>query len=425
MSGDATYRHLLRTNSDFRRLFSAQLISAGGDWFASIALVGLTLDLTGSGLAAALVLAANFLPFFLFSPAAGVLADRLDRKKLMIGSDLARAILALGMLLVGSAETVWLGIVSIAGIASMGAFFMPASQAALPNLVTKDQLSRANVLMGSAWSTMLAVGAAVGGLVATYLGRDAAFVINALTFLVSALLVARIRGRFSAATPGRVEVHPIRDVHEGVAYARSHPQVMALLATKAGFGFGAGVIALLPIFARDVFEGGDLTIGILFSARGLGAFLGPFAARAFVGESSRRLFLAIGAAMATYGFAYLLFPAAPVIWLAALVATLAHLGGGSQWMLSTYGLQVSTPDYVRGRILAFDFGMVTLSMSLSFLLAGWLAGEFGPQPVMVGLALFEIFYAVVWTLGTRRFWSVRAPALRFEFAPGEGVPPGE
>ncbi|MGH9267619.1 MAG: MFS transporter, partial [Acidimicrobiales bacterium] len=149
-------------------------------------------------------------------------------------------------------------------------------------------------------------------------------------------------------------------------------------------------------------------IGLLFAARGLGALLGPIGARAVVGDSQRRLFLAIGASMALFGVAYLAFPLMPTLWLAAPLVTVAHLGGGAQWMLSSYELQRLTPDRVRGRIFAFDFALVTLTLSLSLLGAGAAASVVDPRLVMYSFALTAVAYAAVWTLRTRRFWGRKA-----------------
>lgn len=399
------YLDLLKTNTDFRRLWIAQLISLGGDWFNTVALLGLVIDLTGSSLASSLVLAASLLPQFLFAPIAGPLADRLDRRKVMIVCDCARVLLALGMLAVRSEDMVWIGIVCLAGISTFGAFFQPASGAALPNLVGPSHLAPANALMGATWGVMLAVGAALGGIVATVFGRDFAFVLNAASFAWSALLIMKVKGRFSEHEDDPRRVRPIKDIHEGITYARSDRRVLALIATKGGFGLGVGVIALLPIFAKDVFGAEDTGIGFLFAARGIGALLGPFGARALVGNNDRRLFIAIGSSMALYGVSYFIFPFMPGIGLAALIATVAHLGGGAQWLLSSFGLQKMTPDHMRGRILALDLGLVSLTMSLSVLSAGRLADLFDPRPVMVGFATIEIIYAIVWLTATRKLWA--------------------
>jgi MFS family permease len=414
----AIVRALLAHNPNFRRLWLAHLISLGGDWFNQVALLGLVLELTDSALNSGLILAAGILPQFLFATVSGPVADRFNRKTLMIISDLARVLLALGMLLVQSPGDVWIGILCMAGISAFSAFFQPASGASLPNLVKAEELAIANTLMSASWGTMLAVGAALGGWVASSLGREAAFGLNAASFALSAVLILRINARLTVHEPASAKPHPLRDIHEGLLYARSDRRLIALLATKGGFGLGVGVIALLPVLATDVFQTTDAGIGILFAARGLGALLGPFGAAAYVGRSERRLFLALGSAMAVYGGAYLLVARMPNLWLAATCAAVAHLGGGAQWVLSSYGLQRLTPDYIRGRILALDLGLVSLTISVSSLVAGRLGDVLDPRTVMLGLAAVELAYALLWLTATRKLWrpSREAVALAGEEA---------
>jgi len=449
MSRRGAYSELLRSNPSFRRLWIAQLISLGGDWFNVVALTGLLLHLTGSSFYGGAVLVASLLPQFLLSPVAGVVADRFDRRRLMLGANLIAAVLALAMLAVRSRGSVWLGLAAMAGIAAMGAFFDPASRSGLPNIVENDQLAAANVLMASTWGVMAAVGAAAGGLVAGLLGRDAAFVANAASFLVAAALILGVRAHLGPLdlpgisglpgtrdTPGapggkRRRLRPIRDLAEGAAWARTDARVMALLAQKVGFGLGTGMIGLLPVFATRVFSGrapggltgglgsADAAIGILYGARGLGSLLGPFGARAVVRTDLRRLFPAIATAMAMFGGAYALFPAAPGLWAAAGIVLVAHLGGGTQYTMTSYGLQQITPDRVRGRIMAFELGLVTLTMSVSLLAAGRAAEVVNPRAVVELLSGLTVAYAAVWALATRGLWRQRAPWLA-----GTGAAPG-
>ena len=407
------YLALLRENPSFRRLWFAQLISLGGDWFNLVALTGLLLQLTGSSFYAGAVLAASLVPQFLTSPLAGVVSDRFDRRRLMLGANLVAAGLALAMLAVRSPQTVWLGLAALAGIAVTGAFFDPASRAGLPNIVREDQLGTANVLMASTWGVMVAVGAGAGGVVAGLAGRDAAFIANAASFLLSAALILGVRGRLGPTGVRRRELHPLRELSEGVRWARSDGRIVALLAQKVGFGLGMGMIGLLPVFATRVFGAHDAGIGILYAARGLGTLLGPFGARPFVGTRLRRLFPVIAASMALFGVAYAVFPAAPGLWPAAAIVLAAHVGGGTQYTMTGYGLQLLTPDHVRGRIMAFELAAVTLPMSISLLLAGRAAETFSPGAVVEALALTTVAYAAIWALVTRRFWRARA-----------GVPPG-
>ena len=226
------------------------MISLGGDWFLLVALFGLVLQLTGSAVAVAFVLAAQDLTYFLVSPAAGLLADRLDRRRLMVVADLARATLCLGFLLVRGTATVWLTYPLLATMATFSAAFEPASLAALPNLVEDRDLATANALSGSLWGTMLAVGAALGGIVTAAFGRDAAIVIDAVSFLLSAWLIVRIHRPFALA---HVEDHTgVRAATtETVHYARRDHRVLALLAVKFGWGLAGGVLVLIPVFAQQ------------------------------------------------------------------------------------------------------------------------------------------------------------------------------
>lgn len=427
MRRPGTYGELLRSNPSFRRLWIAQLISLGGDWFNVVALTGLLLHLTGSNLAGGAVYAASLLPQGLLAPVAGVVADRLDRRRLMVGANLAAAALALAMLAVRSPGSAWLGLLAMAGISSTGAIFDPASRSGLPNILYGDQLGRAGVLMASTWGIMAAVGAAAGGLVAGLVGRDAAFIANAASFVVSACLILRVRGDLGPLQPPSPaeRAHPVLDLKQGAAWARTDPRVAALLAQKVGWGLGTGMIGLLPVFAARVFARGgpvggggglgsaEASIGILYGARGLGSLLGPFLARAFVGADLRRLFPAIAAGMGLFGLAYAVFPSAPGIWAAAGVVLIAHLGGGTQNTMTSYGLQLITPDWVRGRIMAFEMGLVSFTMSISLVAAGWGAVVVDPRVVVYALAGLTLTYAAVWVLATRHLWR---PTGHVEFA---------
>ena len=391
---------LVRRNRSFARLYSAQLVSFAGDWFATVALVGLVEDLTGSAALTTFALVIQMVSIALLSPLGGHLADRFDRKRLMIGADVARVVLALGYLLVDRPSEVWLAFAITAGISFLGAVFEPASSAAVPNLVDPEDLPAANVLVGSAWGTMLAVGGALGGIVAATLGRDAAFIGDAASFALSAVFLLGIRRRFSEERPSEHATMRAAIV-ETFRYARGDRRVLALLTVKGGFGLAGGVLGLLAIFALRVFDEGDRGTGTLFAFRGLGALIGPFLVRRFT-RDLRSLFLAIGISFAVYGAGYGVFSLMGSLWAAVPFVVIAHLGGGSQWALSTYGLQRIVPDRIRGRVMSFDYGFVTLTMGASILVAGWAADRVDPRLVMAVLASVAVSYALVWSALTAR-----------------------
>jgi MFS family permease len=388
----APYVDLLRRNAAFRRLYAAQLVSFAGDWFATVALLGLALDLSGSAAIASLVIVLQTGGFALVAPLAGALADRVDRKRLLVIADVARVPVCLGFLLARSPDTLWIALLCALLLSAFGAFFEPASSAALPNLVDDDELPTANVILGSAWGVMLAVGAALGGIVAATLGRDAAFVIDAATFALSAALIVGITRPFQKLrekpAEGEHAVSLVGSIMPVVRFARHSRFVSSLLLSKTMFGVGTGVVLMLAVFGDEVFQAGDVGIGILFAARGLGALAGPFLARATFGTSDRGLLLGISVSIAAVAGSYALFPLAPSIFVAGLFVFTAHLGGGAQWMLSTYGLQRHTPDSIRGRVFSFDYGLVTLTIALSTVVAGILTELMTPQAAvwtMVGL----------------------------------------
>ena len=413
---------LLRRNRDFRRLYVASLISLGGDWFLVVALFGLALDLTGSAVSVAVLIASQELPIFLTSPLGGVLSDRLNRRWLMVACDVARAGLCLGFLVVNDQSSIWLAYVLLATISAFSAVFEPASTAAFPNLVSSRDLGPANALFGSLWGTMLAVGAALGGIVAAALGRDAAFLIDAGSFAISGLLIARIRRPFAEERTEPSEGNVVRATVETLRYARRDHRVLALLGVKAGFGLAAGVLVLISVLAKEEFHAGEVGIGILMSARGVGALIGPFLGRWLAGPDDRRLFVAIGAALALFGISYAIVGLMPALWFAAPVIACAHLGGGAQWTLSSYGLQRIVPDRIRGRIFAFDLALITLTLTISSLVTGWTAQTIGARPTATALGLVAIGWAGIWawlTTDVRRAAMIEGGGPATE--PGVGV----
>jgi predicted MFS family arabinose efflux permease len=251
---------------------------------------------------------------------------------------------------------------------------------------------------------MLFIGAAVGGLVAAAFGRPASFVLNAVTFAASAILVWRIRAPFQQRRPLGVTTlwTAVGDVWR---FVRPRKISHTLVVTKAGVGVGNGLVGLLPAYALTVFGAGDLGIGLLIAGRGLGALLGPFVGRALVRDRGQRLLVVTGLSIVCYGLCYLLLPSARTLPVALLYVVCAHAGGGSQWMLSTFGLQVTTPDDIRGRIMSVDFGLATLAMGVSSLVAGVLTEAIGLRPTSYLLSAIAATAGLGWLWWVRDLWS--------------------
>jgi len=194
MSGQSVgYIALLRRNRAYRRMWYGQVVSQLGDWFDSIALYALLLRLTGSGQAVGALLVAQFLPSTIVGLWSGVIIDRLPRKAVMIATDVGRALLVLLYLLVRDADQIWIIYVVMVMKVALSSFFEPARSAAIPSVTTHEELVAANAIGGTTWSAMLAIGAALGGLVAGTLGTDAAFIIDSFSFLLSAVFIWGVR----------------------------------------------------------------------------------------------------------------------------------------------------------------------------------------------------------------------------------------
>jgi MFS family permease len=399
-------RELLVRNRDFRRLFLASVVSLAGDWFSFVAVAGLVTELTGRPGAPAFVYAATVLPVFAASPIAGALADRFDRKRILVIADLARVPIALALCLAAWWHSTALAIAAVVALAVGASFSDPIASAATPNLVDADELAAAQSLMGAVWGSMLMVGAGIGGLVAELFGRQAAFAVDAASFLASAWLIAGIRRPMQEAEPGGREAGSVRDA---LGYIRTTPIVLRLVFAKVGVSSANGIVGLLPAFAARRFAGTGIATGLLFAARGLGAMLGPMLARSVVGTTPgrRAIVWVCGVSSLSFCAVYAVFPLTGVFLGALVLVILAHLGGGAQWSLSTYGLQRETPDHFRGRVLSLDYGLATLWIGASSIAAGLLADARGEVAATWWLAAAGAGYGLAWLV-----WSLAATRPR-------------
>jgi len=399
-----SYIILFRRNPRYRRFWLAGVISHLGNWFNYIAIFVLLNKLTGTGAAVSWFLIAKFLPSTILGPAAGVMADRFCRKTIMVVSDLSRVFVVLGFLLVREPGQVWL-IYALALIQeSLWTFYDPARRASVPNLCQPEELNLANALSGATWSVMLAIGAGLGGFVTATLGWQAAIVIDAATFAVSAALIATIDlPRLPAATiahPDWRSYTGLADLIAGCRYVLHHRKVAALLLVKSGWALSGGVLVLLTVFGEQVFSPGGQGSGsgALYSARGIGAAIGPILAWRLLGESPKEMYRAIGLAFFLSTVAYLAFSQAPSLLWAAPFVLLGHIGGSVQWVFSTTLLQQAVEDNYRGRVFAAEMGVLTLVLSLSTYFTG-AALDNGTDPRIIGtrLALLFLLPGVLWT----------------------------
>jgi MFS family permease len=416
----SAYWRLVRDNRNFRRLWSAQIVSELGDWFYALAVYGLLLELTGRASSVGLAVVLQVLPQAFAGPTAGVVNDRIRRKRVMIAADLARMAIVAGMLLARSPGTVWLIYVLLFLESSMVAFFEPARNAVIPNIVGEDGVLIANTLSATTWSFNLAVGSALGGVAAVLFGRDAVFVFNAFSFLASAALIRGMRFAepHTAHTPGlrARDLVDFSPVVEGIRYIRRDARLSTTLFVKMGLGFIGANNVILPLLGARVFpirlpglsaeRGAMLGMSLLLGARGTGAVIGPFVSGAWASGRHERFRTGILFGFLAAALGYIVLGAAPSAWWAVAAVILAHAGGSTIWVFSTTLMQIYTGDRFRGRVFSAELSLFTVTIAASSYLAG-LAIDWSVPPrvtaTLTGLAVLAP--AAVWAAMLRnRKW---------------------
>jgi MFS family permease len=414
------YIDLLRKNRSFRQLWLGQVVSQMGDWFDTIALYTIILKLTGSGRDVGLLLVARFVPSFFFGAISGVIADRFSRKRIMIVSDILRAVVVLGFLFVRRADQLWIIYVLTVFQLGLSTFFEPAKTAAIPSIVEDRELVAANAIASVTWSVMLTLGAAIGGFITGVFGTDVAFILDALTYLLSAALIASIRlpkrkkRERQKLSLGRLL--GITETIDGIRYVKDRPRVLAALLVKPAWGLGGGILTLLAVFGERIFPvGKDAAggIGVLFAARGIGTAVGPIVARRISGEGNRRMQASIGIAFLIGGLFYMAFGSATSFIFALIVLGIAHCGGSILWVFSTVLLQRAVVDNFRGRVFAAELALLTLTMAASNYITGELLDRFqiSPRIVTVGIGMLFVLPGVAWFV-TQRWWDREERAAR-------------
>ena len=407
------YVELLRSNRAFRTLWLGQVVSQMGDWFDTIAVYTLALRL-GSSRSVALIMVARFLPSVVMGPLSGVVADRFSRRSIMILSDIMRALVVLGFLLVRRPDQMWLVYAITVLQLGFSSFFEPAKTAAIPSIVSDQELLPANAIASVTWSIMLTLGAAIGGLVAGEFGTNVAFILDSLTFIASAILISQVhfpkRPEKQKSNLTVSKALGVGDTIEGARYVKHRPRVFAYLMVKTSWGMGGGIMTLLAVFGERVFPVAGNTakgIGVLFTARGIGTAIGPIMARRWSGETRKQMQNSIGIAFLIGGAFYMAFGVSRSFIAALLFLLLAHMGGSILWVFSTVLLQRSVEDQFRGRVFAAEMALVTLTMAASNYVVGELIDRFGysPRVVTASVGGFFLLPGLVW-FATQKWWDV-------------------
>ncbi|GAA1632508.1 MFS transporter [Actinoplanes couchii] len=392
---------VLTRNRDFRRLFGAELVVLGADWFIMVPLLAFLPELTGNGTLGALMLAVDTGILALMLPFTGTVADRFDRRRILVLANIAALLSVLLLFAVRSAETAPLALVAVGSLAIAKAFYTPAASAALPNVVDPADLAAANTIAGSAWGTMTVVGASLGGLVSQVFSPYVCFAVTAILLLAGSVLTALIKRPMQAPRSGDTEPpRALAALIESLRYIVQRPRLRALVTVKSAVGLGNGVLTVFPLIAA-AHGVGALGLGLLFALRGLGALIGPLVMRPVLNRPAL-LLPGLALSMGLYGLGYLGVAFAPWFPLIVVLVFVAHFAGGSNWVLSNFALQGAVPDALRGRVFATDMMLATLAIAVSQLGAGAVIATADPRWIIAGCASITLTYAIVWRIATRR-----------------------
>lgn len=402
----APYVTLISQNKQYRYLWFSQVISQAGDWFNLIASASLVANLSDSGLAIGGLFLARLLPPFLLGPLVGVVADRFDRRKILIASDLLRAVIVLGFLLVRTEQEIWLLYVLTVLQLSISAFFEPARAALVPSLVAREDLVTSNALDATTWSSMLAVGAALGGLATAMFGITTAFLIDSASFILSAWCISQVQPVFFLSEPEPAEHQDTgwQAFMAGLRYLREHPAVLVIALLKASKALAFGGMAVVEVtFAKEIFPlglDGSGTLGLIYVVQGVSTGLGPLLARRLTGGNLKAIYWAILFSYFCLIVGFSLAGFSTTLLLLLIASFIRTFGSGISWVYSSTLLQVSVPNKFLGRVFAFDLAMMTLASSISTLWVGWAKDGLGmsPQQTALMLAGVPVVMAVGWAV---------------------------
>ena len=399
------YIDLIWQNSNFRWLWCGQVVSLLGDWFNLIASTILIADLTGSGLAIGVLFTIRmFAPFFV-APLAGICADRYNRKYLLIITDFVRVFIVFGFLLVRDESDIWLLYTLTTLLFAVSGFFSPARSAILPDVTTPRELGTANALGAATWSVMLALGAAMGGLMTGLFGSQTAFFVDGLTFALSAVFLFGIRLPGSASEARDTTARPKPSVFR---YMRRHPDIFFIAMHKAAIALllSSGFQVVQVAIAKNHFvigEGGAISLGLMYCINGVGSGIGPILARHWTGDRDKplRVSISIGYLIGALG----LMVTAPLFGLVEVLigGFIRSIGGGIAWVFSTQLLLQRAPNEIRGRIFGTEFAFFTLMGGIGTAIVGALLDQFHVRTILWGMTVLPLIPTILWWFWQRHF----------------------
>lgn len=408
---------LLRGNRNYRYTWLGQIVSEIGDHFNSIAVLSLALHLTNSKSAVGAVMIARVLPAILAGPVAGIVLDRMDRRRVMLASDIFRGLIALAHILLLTWRETWLLYVLSGLLTFASPFFNAGRSAILPRIVSREQLHTANALtQTSSWFTV-ALGTLFGGLSAATLGYRWAFLFNALSFAVSTFAIWSLRapaGHFlpQAASGAAAKESSWQQFREGLAYMRREPLVLGISLLAVGWATGGGAAQILfTLFGETVFQMGPAGTGYLWGSAGFGLVAGGlFAHRAHKLMRFQTYKRTVTISFLLHGLAYAAFSIMGTVWMAMFWIFVSRAAVAVNSVLSRTMLLTHVPDSFRGRVFTTHETMNNATMLLSMALCSVAVAVYSPRQIGVVAGLLSASTGLFW-MWADATGKLREPAL--------------
>jgi MFS family permease len=397
----SAFSRLLRTNRNYRFTWSGQVVSEVGDHFNNIAVMGLAMDHPNPGLVVTGVFLSRAVPMLIAGPIAGVLLDRMNRKRLMIASDLVRAVIALGFILCLYYKDDWLLFVLSALLMFASPFFTSGRSSILPSIATPEELHVANTMTQTTSWASLTIGAFLGA-VGVQSGYRIAFAFNAISFVVSALSISQLRrpGGFRPAGAERKQADTgVLQYREGLRYMRSTPLVAGVALISVGWASGGGAAQILfSLFGEKVFNAGPMGIGIIWGSAGVGLLIGGsvgywLGKRLTFVEYKRT----IAIVYLLHGGAYVLFSQMPTLAWACVFIALSRAAVAVSSVLNFSQLLRHVEDRYRGRVFATLESLTWSTMMVSMMAAGAATTAFSPRTIGAWAGGLSSTTAIFWT----------------------------
>ena len=400
----SSFAHLLKDNGNYRYTWMGQVVSEIGDHFNNIAVFSLALAVTKSGLVVSGIMLSREVPAILAGPVAGVLLDRWDRKRLMIVSDLVRAVVAAGFILTVTHPKPWLLYVFSGLLMFASPFFTSGRSAILPTIASREELHTANSVTQTTQWTTLVIGTMLAGTTVMQFGYRWAFALNALSFLFSAFCISRLqapKGGFRAERKSLTEAEVARPWHEyaeGLKYMRATPLVLGIAVISIGWASGGGAAQILfSIFGEIVFNRGAAGIGQIWASAGVGLLFGGAFGHWYGKHGSFRGYKrAITICYIIHGGAYVIFSQMERYWLALIFIGLSRAAVGVSSVLNMTQLLRNVPDEYRGRVFATIESITWAVMLLSMTAAGIASQAVSPRTIGAWSGVLSSTTAIAW-----------------------------